>query len=160
MAIRFTPNPLARASLNFSSNPRSALRSVGLVEATLGEALAFIVRNRFMSPYMTGLAITQGLLNAGVTVTISSATASGTVATGANLILADATTADIDMTLPVPSAINAGFENELKKIDSGGNRVGFIVASSGTIDGATRKYRTIQGDSIRVKQSGSAWVEL
>jgi hypothetical protein len=91
---------------------------------------------------------------------ISPVAASANVGSISSLILADASAGNIDMTLPVPGGGNEGEEHVLKKTDQTGNRVGFIVASGGTIDSITRKYVTVYGDSIRVKSTGSAWIEI
>ena len=85
-----------------------------------------------------------------------SVTSSKTLDADYGLILANATTAAITLTLPA-AADYVGKRYEVKKIDSSSNTVTLDGNASETIDGATTQVITFQYDSPLIESDGTEW---
>jgi len=91
--------------------------------------------------------------------TIKTVTADYTMTWGDEMILADASSAAITVTLPDP----ASYPDEalsIKKIDSSTNAVTVAPHGSETIDGAASVSLANQWDSVTVKSDGTNWYVL
>jgi hypothetical protein len=73
-----------------------------------------------------------------------------------SVLLADATSAAFQVTLPSPSGIS-GRQYTIKKIDASGNAV-TIASAAGNIDGAATKVLSAQWSYLSLISSGSDWV--
>jgi hypothetical protein len=62
MALQFSENRQRNIGLSVTSNPRTVLNSVGLLEASQAEAIAGAVQNRYMSPLRTSQVLASGSL--------------------------------------------------------------------------------------------------
>ena len=83
-------------------------------------------------------------------------TASYTVTTSDTVILADATSGAIVITLPTASTIS-GYRFFIKKIDSSANTVTLTRSGSDTIDGGTTAVISVRYTSITIVSDGSNW---
>ncbi len=72
------------------------------------------------------------------------------------VIFADASGANVTITLPTASA-NAGYRFYIKRIDSSGNTCSIARSGSDTIDGQTSVSIALQYDSYTVVSNGSQW---
>ena len=96
-----------------------------------------------------------GSLN-GSNLGITSKTATYTITTSDNVVLADATSAAYDIALP-SAASASGYEFTVKKIDSSGNAVTVNPNSTELIDGASTYALSAQWKYVRFKSNGTAW---
>lgn len=98
---------------------------------------------------------TEALLGASA-LAISTKTANYTLTTSDNVVLGDATSGTITLTLP--TAVGNTQVYTLKRVDStAANRVIIATTSSQTIDGVTSKRLLTQFQSIQVYSDGSNW---
>lgn len=74
-----------------------------------------------------------------------------------SVILADATTAALNVTLPTAVGIS-GRQYTIKRINGGANNVTFNTTSSQTIDGVTTKVLNAQYASVTVVSDGANWM--
>ena len=89
-------------------------------------------------------------------VSVREISASETITTSDNVVLVDATSAAVTVTLPAVSG-NSGRVFHIKKIDASGNAVTVDGASSETIDDATTGILASQYDAIKIVCDGSEW---
>lgn len=87
---------------------------------------------------------------------IRQVTASASANIGDKLVLASASAAVIEFTLPLASS-SMGREISVKKIDSSANAVSVVRTGSDTIDGASSKSIGTQYESYTFKSNGSNW---
>lgn len=92
---------------------------------------------------------------AGGATSVRSVTSNTTVLADDDIILADATTGQITVTLP--SAATAGRNLTVKKMDASSNAVVLNRVGSDTIDGDTQLYITSQYDAPMIQSDGSRW---
>lgn len=83
-------------------------------------------------------------------------TSNYTVTTSDTVLLADAASGNITITLPAASS-SSGYRFFIKRIDNSGNTVTVQRAGSDTIDGATSQTLDLQYTSITVVSNGSNW---
>lgn len=101
-----------------------------------------------------------GLMNSAKTeLKVKSITASATLDGTATLILADATSAAITLTLPSPSTATNRIYGVIKT-DSGSNAVTLTPAASETINGASSKALSAQYDKTWIFTDGTNWYLL
>jgi hypothetical protein len=93
------------------------------------------------------------------TTPISTQTASYTLTVSDSIILADATSASLTITLPAASSFN-GYRFTVKRIDNSANTVTLGRTGSDLIDGATSYTLDQQYISISVISNGSGWYIL
>jgi len=86
--------------------------------------------------------------------TVATKTADYTVTSSDEVILADATSGDITITLPSAST---GLHYYIKKIDSSSNKVIVDGDGSETIDGSTTQDIISQYDTIEIVSDGTGW---
>jgi len=86
----------------------------------------------------------------------STQTGNYTITTSDNVILADATSASLTITLPTAVGTTNGYI--IKKIDSSAHTVTVGTTSSQTIDGGTTAVIKMQYASISVVSNGSNWL--
>lgn len=79
-----------------------------------------------------------------------------TVSSGDEMILVDATSGSVTITLPAASSSSKRILN-IKKIDATGNTVTIDGNSSETIDGATTYVINSQWTNVEIKCNGTAW---
>jgi hypothetical protein len=91
-----------------------------------------------------------------VTFNTATKTANYTVATSDTVILADATSGSVTITLPTASSAS-GYRFFVKRIDNSGNSVTVQRSSSDTIDGAINQTLGLQYMSITVVSNGNNW---
>lgn len=92
---------------------------------------------------------------AGGSPSVRQVTSSTTVVADDDTILADATSGQINVTLP--SATPSGRTLTVKKMDASANAVVLNRAGSDTIDGDTTLYITSQYDAPTIQSDGSRW---
>lgn len=90
------------------------------------------------------------------TLATSTKTSNYTVTTSDTVILADATSGTIAITLPT-AASAAGYRFFVKRIDNSGNSVTVDRSGSDTIDGATSHTISVQYTSLTLVSNGSNW---
>jgi len=83
-------------------------------------------------------------------------TSNYTILTSDMVILADATSGNLTMTLPTAVGTTNGYT--VKKIDSSSNTVTIATTSSQTIDGGSTAVIRVQYASISVVSNGSNWL--
>lgn len=86
-----------------------------------------------------------------------SVSASTSITNNDDVLLADATSAAVNLTLPSPSDGKLFF---IKKVDSSENLVSLLPFASETIDGDSQASLTGQYDSIEVVSDGTSWFIL
>jgi hypothetical protein len=91
--------------------------------------------------------------------TTATKTSSYTIATSDVVIFADATTANVTITLPAASGA-AGFRFYVKRVDNAANTVTIGRSGSDTIDGLTSFTLDLQYTAFAVISNGSAWYIL
>ncbi|MCA9333613.1 hypothetical protein KC963_01040 [Candidatus Saccharibacteria bacterium] len=91
-----------------------------------------------------------------VTFNTATKTSNYTVTTSDTVLLADAASGNITITLPAASS-SSGYRFFIKRIDNSGNTVTVQRAGSDTIDGATSQTLDLQYTSITVVSNGSNW---
>jgi hypothetical protein len=91
-----------------------------------------------------------------VTFNTTSKTANYTIATSDTVVLADATSGSVTITLPTASSAS-GYRFFIKRIDNSANSVSVQRQGSDTIDGATSQSLSLQYMSITVVSNGSNW---
>lgn len=96
------------------------------------------------------------LENGTVNTTVRAITATGAVADTDYLILANATSGAITVTLPA-AASSEGRVLVVKKTDASGNAVTLDGTGSETIDGATTQALAAQYDALTVVCDGAGW---
>lgn len=87
---------------------------------------------------------------------VRSVTAATTIVDSDDLVLVDATSGAVTVTLPL-AAVNAGRRFTVKKTDASGNAATIDGNGSETIDGATTAATTTQYVAITVQSDGTAW---
>lgn len=90
------------------------------------------------------------------TISVRTVTADHTATDSDNLILCDAATGSITITLPTALG-RIGKVFRIKKIDSSGNSVTADGNGSETIDGSTTASLTVQYEAITIASDGSNW---
>jgi hypothetical protein len=90
---------------------------------------------------------------------VTTITSDDTLTTSQTVVLCDASSGAITVTLPAASG-NDGRHYHVKKIDSSGNAVTIDGNGSETIDGETTQVITMQYNSINIVCDGSAWYIL
>ena len=88
---------------------------------------------------------------------LSTKTATHTITPYDSVIIADATAAAFNVTLPTAVSIS-GRQYTIKRINGGDNNVTVVTSSSQTIDGATTKVLNAQYVSVTVVSDGANWV--
>lgn len=88
---------------------------------------------------------------------VTSKTADYTATTSDTVILVDATSGDVTITLPTASS---GLHYYIKKTDSSGNKVVVDGNASETIDGNTTQDIISQYDTMEIVSDGSNWLIL
>lgn len=91
-----------------------------------------------------------------IAVPVTSKTANYTALTSDQVILVDATSAAITITLPAASGAS-GTRFDIKKIDSSGNLVIIDANASETIDGSLTLEIVNQYDSVTIVSNGTSW---
>lgn len=100
---------------------------------------------------------TNPWMSASIAVSVLSASsATATLATGSHLVLADATTAEMGLTLPSAATV-IGREYTVKKIDESANAVLLSGASGDSIEGAAFQTIASQNGSVTVMSDGVGW---
>lgn len=139
------------------SDPQDAVQ---IAHAGTGSALLVNTSDLSVKGGKTGIGVVtpnSPLQVAGpIATALSTKTTAYTVTASDSVILADATSAAFQVTLPSPSGIT-GRQYTIKKIDASGNAV-TVASASGNIDGAATKVLSSQWSYLSVVSSGSDWV--
>lgn len=86
----------------------------------------------------------------------ASVTAAYTVPVGVDLVLVDATSAGVTVTLPAASGATKR-RITVKKVDASGNAVTIDGSGTETIDGTTTHAMSTQYESATVQSDGTQW---
>lgn len=100
--------------------------------------------------------IGDAIINGAFSTKVDTITAATTLNNTYHIVLADASSNAIKITLPSAS-ICAGRQYIIKKIDSSANAVTIIPQSGQTIDGQTSISITAQNDLRRIVSNGANW---
>ena len=94
------------------------------------------------------------------TAAVNTRTGSYTIVNGTDVVvLADASSGNVTVTLPLASA-STGYRFDIKRIDSSGNTCAIARSGSDTIDGQTSYSIPVQYTSVSVISNGSGWYIL
>ncbi len=83
-------------------------------------------------------------------------TANYTITSSDTVIMADATSGNVTITLPVASGVS-GYRFFVKRTDASGNTVSVARSGSDTIDGQTSQSLALQYTSLTIVSDGSNW---
>ncbi len=86
----------------------------------------------------------------------ASKTTNYTITSNDTVIMADATSGNVTITLPTASS-TSGYRFYVKRVDGSGNTVSVARSGSDTIDGATSQTLTAQYTSLTLVSDGSNW---
>lgn len=86
-------------------------------------------------------------------------TATGSVYAADDLVIANAASGAITLTLPSAATIT-GKEYVFKKTDSSSNQITIVGAGSETIDGSANRKLSARYESVRLVSDGSNWVDV
>ena len=124
---------------------------------TLGNVGIIKVSATDPGDHETGLAwldTSAGIANSGVRV-VNTYTSSQTLTSANDVVLVDASSGVVTITLPAAS--ETGRQFEIKKIDSSANAVTIDPNGSELLDGATTAVINNQYESLTIVSDGSAW---
>lgn len=93
----------------------------------------------------------MGAASAVTTITVDT-----TLTTAHNIVLVDASTGAVTLTLPA-AAVYAGPGYTIKKIDASANAVTIDGSGAETIDETTTRILTMQYDAVEVMSDGTEW---
>lgn len=103
----------------------------------------------------------NGTFDAGSTISLvwrlRSITGNVTLATTDQVVVVDATSAAVTVTLPAVAGMPAGTWYAIKKTDATGNTVTVDANASETIDGATTQVITGRYTTLTIVSDGSSW---
>ncbi|HEY3999843.1 MAG TPA: phage tail protein [Candidatus Xenobia bacterium] len=98
----------------------------------------------------------KGLVTAGSQLSVTTQTTSYTLVATDDVVLGNATSAAITLTLPSAAGIT-GKTYSMKKIDPTGNAVTIATTGSQTIDGSTTQVLAAQYQEMMVVSNGTSW---
>lgn len=138
---------------NNAGTPESVISApVGAIAQDTTNGIVYVKKSG------TGNTGWQRVLGAGLEVSTKTAT-TYTVTSSDTVIIADATSNSITITLPLASSL-PGYRYYIKRKDSTGNTVTIARTSSDTIDGATSQTLNQQYTSATIVSDGSNWYIL